>query len=60
MPTNSNLTSNYSFITNFDNINSNFYSSSENCATSLYNDNAEIDADSIPYTEFSITSTISG
>lgn len=50
----------YSFITNFDNINSNFYSSSENCATSLYNDNAEIDADSIPYTEFSITSSVSG
>ena len=50
----------YSFITNFDNINSNFYSSSENCITSLYNDNAEIDANSILYKEFSITSNISG
>jgi hypothetical protein len=50
----------YSFITNFDNVNSNFYSSSENCITSLYNDNAEIDANSILYKEFSITSAISG
>jgi len=50
----------YSFITNFDNVNSNFYSSSENCITSLYNDNAEIDANSILYKEFSITSNISG
>ena len=50
----------YSFITNFDNTIKDFYSSSENCIISLYNDNAEIDADSIPYNEFSITSSISG
>ena len=50
----------YSFITNFDNTINDFYSSSENCIISLYNDNAEIDADSIPYNEFSITSSISG
>lgn len=50
----------YSFITNFDNINSDFYSSSENCVISLYNDTAEIEANSIPYTEFSITSSVSG
>ena len=49
----------YSFITNFDNTINDFYSSSENCIISLYNDNAEIDATSIPYTEFSITSSVS-